>query len=127
MTVTSDGIFQLSGCGGFCFLDNLDCVTMQVCVVEGGRVPVCVSTLVGLCPLELLAAADRHQGGAMCQVSFILPVSVDDQLVPQVFNVTSSSRRHTDQDRQTDGKLTFHGSHSTSNQMTGHFSQQSAT
>lgn len=70
----------------------LDCVTTRVCVA-GVCVCVnvfCVSALLNLCPFRLLLAADSTLGLAVCQVSFMLPVSVDDELVPQVFNVTVS-------------------------------------
>lgn len=65
----------------------LDCIIMQVCVAAECF---CVSALLNLCPFRLLLAADSTLGLAVCQVSFMLPVSVDDELVPQVFNVTVS-------------------------------------
>lgn len=74
-----------------------ECV-LQKCVYEC----FCVSALLNLCPFRLLLAADSTLGLAVCQVSFMLPVSADDALVPQVFNVTVSFPalwQHTDEDR----------------------------
>ena len=62
------------------------CVWVCVCVCS----LVFVSGLVSQSPLRQLLAADSTLSSDVCQVSFILPVSADDELVPQVFYVTVS-------------------------------------
>lgn len=67
-------------------LSCLPCVWVCVSVCS----LVFVSGLVNQSPFRQLLAADSTLGWAVCQVSFMLPVSVGDQLVPQVFYVTVS-------------------------------------
>lgn len=49
-----------------------------------------VSVLVNQSPFRQPLAADSTLSSAVCQVSFMLPVGVDDELVPRAFYVTMS-------------------------------------
>lgn len=84
----------------------LGCIIMPLCGCVGVCSLVFVSGLVNQSPFRQLLAADSTLSSAVCQVSFMLPVSADDALVPQVFYVTTSfvHKDSKDLSRQTYGK-----------------------